>query len=183
MACVSGDDLVSRWKCMSGPKKERSSSFGMMMNGILGNGAGWAHQRESMAGYGAWGEALSSNCPLGRIPRLHCCITNHYKTQWLKTTVYYYYLSWFWGSGIWTGHRGYVSSPFHQLGTSIGKTQVLGLGDFPGSPVVKNLSSNAGDLGLIPGWGSKISHTSEQISPHPITMRKRAETKYPTWHN
>ena len=81
MACVSGEDLVSRWKCMSGPKKERSSSFGMMMNGILGNGAGWAHQRESMAGYGAWGEALSSNCPLGRIPRLHCCITNHYKTQ------------------------------------------------------------------------------------------------------
>lgn len=38
-------------------------------------------QRESMDGDGAWGEALSSNCPLGMIPMLHCCITNHYKTQ------------------------------------------------------------------------------------------------------
>ena len=28
--------------------------------------------------------------------------------------------------------------------------------DFPGGPVVKNLSSNAGDVGLIPGQGSKI---------------------------
>ena len=25
-------------------------------------------------------------------------------------------------------------------------------GDFPGGPVVKNLLSNAGDMGLIPGW-------------------------------
>lgn len=48
-------------------------------------------QRESMDGDGAWGEALSSNCLLGRIPMLHCCITNHYKTQ--RLTVYYYHLS------------------------------------------------------------------------------------------
>ena len=27
---------------------------------------------------------------------------------------------------------------------------------FPGSPVVKNLPSNAGDLGLTPGQGNKI---------------------------
>ena len=26
MACVSGGDLVSQWECMSGPKRERSSS-------------------------------------------------------------------------------------------------------------------------------------------------------------
>ena len=31
-------------------------------------------------------------------------------------------------------------------------------GDFPGSPVVKNLPSNAGDLGLTPGQGNKILH-------------------------
>ena len=29
---------------------------------------------------------------------------------------------------------------------------------FPGGPVVKNLTSNAGDPGLIPGWGTKILH-------------------------
>ena len=30
------------------------------------------------------------------------------------------------------------------------------LGDFPGSPVVKTSLSNAGDVGLISGWGAKI---------------------------
>ena len=29
-------------------------------------------------------------------------------------------------------------------------------GDFPGGPVVKNLPSNAGDVGSIPGWLTKI---------------------------
>ena len=29
-------------------------------------------------------------------------------------------------------------------------------GDFPGGPVVKNLPSNAGDAGAIPGRGTKI---------------------------
>ena len=37
-------------------------------------------------------------------------------------------------------------------------------GDFPGGPVVKNLLSNAGDMGLIPGWGTKIPHTMEQLN-------------------
>ena len=32
------------------------------------------------------------------------------------------------------------------------------VGDFPGGPVVKNLSSNAGDVGLISGQGTKIPH-------------------------
>ena len=30
--------------------------------------------------------------------------------------------------------------------------------DFPGGPVVKNLPSNAGYTGSIPGWGTKIPH-------------------------
>ena len=33
--------------------------------------------------------------------------------------------------------------------------------DFPGGPVVKNLLANAGDAHLIPGWGTKIAHSSE----------------------
>ena len=28
--------------------------------------------------------------------------------------------------------------------------------DFPSGPVVKTLPRNAGDVGLIPGWGAKI---------------------------
>ena len=35
-----------------------------------------------------------------------------------------------------------------------------GLGELPGSLVVKTLPSNAGDVGSIPGWGDKIPHAS-----------------------
>ena len=38
--------------------------------------------------------------------------------------------------------------------------------DFPGGPVVKNLPSNAVDTGLIPRWGTKISHAVGQLSPY-----------------
>ena len=34
------------------------------------------------------------------------------------------------------------------------------IGDFPGSPVVKTLSSNAGGAGSIPGQGTKIPQAS-----------------------
>ena len=42
-------------------------------------------------------------------------------------------------------------------------------GDFPGSPVDKNLLCNAGNEGLIPGQGAKIPHAVEQVSPLPTT--------------
>ena len=38
--------------------------------------------------------------------------------------------------------------------------------DFPGGPVVKNPPCNAGDTGSIPGQGTRILHTSEQLSTH-----------------
>ena len=41
--------------------------------------------------------------------------------------------------------------------------------DSPGGPVVKNLPCNAGDSGLIPAQGTKVSHAAEQLSPHTIT--------------
>ena len=41
--------------------------------------------------------------------------------------------------------------------------------DFPGVPVVKNLPCNAGDMSLIPGWGTKIPHGAEQLSPSTAT--------------
>ena len=36
--------------------------------------------------------------------------------------------------------------------------------DFPGGPVVKNLLSNAGDTGSIPGQGTKIPHATGKLS-------------------
>ena len=33
-----------------------------------------------------------------------------------------------------------------------------GLGELPGSPVVKTLPSNAGDVGSVSGWGAKTPH-------------------------
>ena len=33
-------------------------------------------------------------------------------------------------------------------------------GDFSGSPVVKISPSNAGSVGSIPGWGTKITHAT-----------------------
>ena len=48
--------------------------------------------------------------------------------------------------------------------------------DFPGGPVVKNPPSNAGDIGSIPGWGTKIPHATGQLSPHTTTTE-------PTHHN
>ena len=41
--------------------------------------------------------------------------------------------------------------------------------DFPGGSVVKNLPCNAGDTGLIPGWGTKIPHAREQLNPSTTT--------------
>ena len=41
--------------------------------------------------------------------------------------------------------------------------------DFPGSSVVKNPPSNAGDVCLIPGRGTKIPHAVGQLSPRATT--------------
>ena len=43
--------------------------------------------------------------------------------------------------------------------------------DILGGPVVKNLSSNVGNMGSIPGWGTKIPHTIGQLSLH-VTTRE-----------
>ena len=43
--------------------------------------------------------------------------------------------------------------------------------------MVKNLPSNAGDVGSIPGQGIKIPHAAGQLSPHATTREK------PAYHN
>ena len=68
--------------------------------------------------------------------------------------------------------------------------------DFPGGPVVKNLPSNAGDTGSIPGRGTKIPHAAGQLSPHAATTEPTccgahtpqlespyATTRVPTCHS
>ena len=41
--------------------------------------------------------------------------------------------------------------------------------DFSGVQWLKNQPCNAGDMGLIPGWGTKIPHAAEQLSLHSTT--------------
>ena len=45
--------------------------------------------------------------------------------------------------------------------------------DFPGGPVVKNLPSNAGDAGSIPGWGTKIPYAVGQLSLRATTREEK----------
>ena len=60
--------------------------------------------------------------------------------------------------------------------------------DFPGGPVVKNLLSNAGHAGSIPGRGTKIPRAAAQLSPRatttePASLNERAnvlQTTEPT---
>ena len=42
--------------------------------------------------------------------------------------------------------------------------------DFPGGPV-KDLPSNARDVGLIPGWGPKLPHAVKQLRPGTTTSQ------------
>ena len=38
--------------------------------------------------------------------------------------------------------------------------------------MVESLHSNAGDVGSIPGWGTKIPHAAGQLSLHTTTGEK-----------
>ena len=54
--------------------------------------------------------------------------------------------------------------------------EILG---FPGGPVVKNPPCNVGDVGLIPGQGTKIPHAVGQLSPQIATTEStHAKKRY-----
>ena len=67
------------------------------------------------------------------------------------------------------------SSTFPVLSCQVWRSFVTQLGvsnyknsrdqDVPGGPVVKKPPYNTGDASLIPGWGTKIPHSVEQLSP------------------
>ena len=46
---------------------------------------------------------------------------------------------------------------------------------FPGGPAVKNLPSNAVYVGSVPGWGTKVPHAVEQVSPRVATETQHGE--------
>ena len=50
--------------------------------------------------------------------------------------------------------------------------------EFPVGPVVKNLPSDAGDTGLIPGWGAKTSHVTGPLSRR-ATAREACASQEP----
>ena len=69
----------------------------------------------------------------------------------------------------------YQGSPLHSIclkkHTKQTKKKLISR-DFPGGPVIKNPPpSNAGDVGLIPGQGTKILHVLGQLHLH-ATARK-----------
>ena len=49
--------------------------------------------------------------------------------------------------------------------------------DFPGVqlPVVRNPPSNVGDVGSIPGWGTKIPHATEGLSLHATVKTQHSQ--------
>ena len=55
--------------------------------------------------------------------------------------------------------------------------------DSPRGPVVKNRPSNAGDVGLISGRGSKISHVKGKLSPCDVTTEATCSGEKPMHHS
>ena len=81
--------------------------------------------------------------------------------------------SWTWLSDFHSQLKGHVHIHPYQTATNVlclrNSTRV-----FPGGPVVKNPPSNAGDVGSIPGQGTKISHAAGQLSFHATTKPKQS---------
>ena len=50
-------------------------------------------------------------------------------------------------------------------------------GDFPGGPVIKNLPSKAGDMGLIPGQRTKIPQATTREACRPQHTPSTAKNK------
>ena len=52
------------------------------------------------------------------------------------------------------------------------------LGDYTCGPVLKNPPCNAGDVGSIPGKGTKFPHVAEQLSPGAATTKPKCSKAY-----
>ena len=56
-----------------------------------------------------------------------------------------------------------------KLQVSAFSVEILSPGTSPGGPVGGSLPYNAGDVGLIPGQGTRVPHAMEQLSPTATT--------------
>ena len=48
--------------------------------------------------------------------------------------------------------------------------------DFPGGPVVRTLHFHCQDLGLLPGWGTRIPHASKYDQKKKVSNKMESET-------
>ena len=60
-----------------------------------------------------------------------------------------------------------------------GSLKNMNPGGSPSGPVVKNLSSNAGDVGSIPGRGTKIPHAMGQLNRYATTTEPMSCSERP----
>ena len=51
------------------------------------------------------------------------------------------------------------------------------MGGFPGGLMVKNPPYNAGDMGSVTGWGTRIPHATEQPSLGTITTESKGSER------
>ena len=78
-----------------------------------------------------------------------------------------------------TEEKMQVSEEYIQQSTTYVKVKTFR--DVPGGPVVKNPPSSAGDVGSIPGWGTKIPRAAGQLSCTP--QLQNPHTLEPTHRN
>ena len=73
--------------------------------------------------------------------------------------------------------------------TALKNAVKVSVGDFSGGPIVKNPPLNAGDMGLILGWGTRIPRAMGQLTLHatlttePIQQQKILHGTAKTWCN
>ena len=64
-----------------------------------------------------------------------------------------------------TNHQRNVNQNYNEVSPHTSQNghhhQKVQIGDFPGSPVVKNLHFHCGGTGSIPGWGTKNPHATQ----------------------
>ena len=68
-------------------------------------------------------------------------------------------------------HCHFGISVTHELTKRSLKKKHTAIRDFPGGPVVQNLPCNAGNVGSIPGWGTKIPHVVGATEPMCLNYR------------
>ena len=65
-----------------------------------------------------------------------------------------------------------MNHSWHAISDILFQLKVQSKGDFPGGPGVKALPFNAGVVGSIPGWRTKIPHDFKKFGVRPNFLKK-----------